>query len=241
MQFRTVGVLRVGGGSTWDIIEAGQEILWLAQEIKAKLIAFSTSEVYGPDHKGNLKEADRLCVEPSYDSRSGYQIGKIAMECMMMASDYKDVQIVRPFNVVGPRQRADGGFVLPRLVEQAKTKNSMGLSVFFDGEQKRAFIHVSDVVDFLMLLMEKWPEEKGIWNLSHLDNVTSIKALAYMVRDIAGSGINIKFHSEPHKVLGCEVYREAPPKVADISKALALGWEPKIGLREIVEEVLRDD
>jgi len=56
--------------------------------------------------------------------------------------------IVRPFNVVGPRQSGKGGFVLPRFIQHAMAGS--GLIVFGDGSQIRAFTHVVDIVDGLL-------------------------------------------------------------------------------------------
>ncbi|MEM7054178.1 MAG: winged helix-turn-helix domain-containing protein, partial [Pseudomonadota bacterium] len=49
-------------------------------------------------------------------------------------------QIVRPFNVAGPLQRADKGFVMPRFIAQARA--DAPLTVYGDGAQRRAFLKI---------------------------------------------------------------------------------------------------
>ena len=70
---------------------------------------------------------------------------EIVLSNTAKVSDLK-YQIIRPFNISGPRQLKDGvGFVLPTFTQQALKGDD--ITVFGDGEQIRAFTFVKDIVD----------------------------------------------------------------------------------------------
>ncbi len=204
-----------------------------AQSQGARFIKFSSSEVYGRSDIP-LTEDTPCIVSPPWDARTEYQMGFLAAETLCMNHPHPDVQILRLFNVVGPRQRPETGCVIPRFCQQVLRGES--LTIFGDGSQRRAFLDVSDLVGFCLTLMEKWPEEKGIWNVSNPGNTVSIIELLNQV--VAISGCRLIDNGISPMLLGPH-YRDAPEK-RDISieKALSLGWEPKIGLQEIIRKCL---
>ena len=91
------------------------------------------------------------------------------------------------------------------------------------GEQGRAFVHVDDVVDALILTMEKGLG-KGLIQIGP-DSCTPIKDVAEMVNQISGKKMNIIYDTtKPEGDRG---------RCADYSKAKeVLGWEPRITLEE---------
>ena len=128
--------------------------------------------------------------------------------------------MVRPFNVAGPRQKVDGGFVLPRFLAQARAGKP--LTVYRPGTQRRAFTHVADIVDGLVLAYEKGRRSE-IYNLGNPANTCSIRELAEEVVALVGGTIDIV---DPVALHG-PAFREAPDKIPNADKARReLGWEP---------------
>lgn len=205
-----------------DLTQAGLDF---AQRCGARFVKFSSSEVYGRSDVP-LTEETPCIVSPKYDARSEYQIGFIAAEQLCFSHPHPDVQILRLFNVVGPRQRVETGCVLPRFCQQAL--NGEPLTIFGDGRQRRAFMDVSDLCAFCLKLMEKWPEKKGIWNVANPGNTVSIEQLA----------AEFVAHS-PGMIYGTPNYRDSAEKHdISIEKAQSLDWSPRVGLDTIIARTL---
>jgi len=113
--------------------------------------------------------------------------------------------------------------VIPALIRKAINYPSEEFNVWGSGEQGRAFIHVNDIVDGIVLALEKG------WNKGHIQLgpsvCTSIKEIAETVVKISGKDIDVFYDiSKPEG---------DKARSADYSKAkVILGWEPKINLKE---------
>lgn len=135
-------------------------------------IYFSTSEVYGKNATvGGLDESSH-CVLSS-KSRWSYAAAKMCGEWVALQAGWK---VVRPFNVIGPRQNTGYGAVVPRFVGQAIRGDR--ITVFGDGSQTRTFIDVRDFVDVLLKLAEK---PFDVLNLGGT-HIFTIKDLAHFVK-----------------------------------------------------------
>jgi len=219
----------------WQIVRDAHAVFEAALRWRAKVIAFSTPEMYG--HGGVCTETSPLEVHLPWDARHEYAIGKMAMECMGFNHVHPLIQFIRPCIVSGPGQNPAGGSVLARFCHQAV--RSEPLTIFGDGRQTRQFTHIDDCLDFLWLLWfteELW-REKGIWNVVG-DVEISIHELALYVADAAGGGVVGRV--DPTKALGLPSFREAPAKFTDSTKARSIGWQPTRGLDQIIREMLDD-
>jgi UDP-glucose 4-epimerase len=98
--------------------------------------------------------------------------------------------IVRPFNISGPRQSGAGGFVLPRFIGHALMARP--LPIFGSGSQVRAFTHVRDVCDGLVLAMRRGTSG-SIHNTGNPANRMSITELADLVLKVTGSPAGTQF------------------------------------------------
>lgn len=115
----------------------------------ARLVLFSSSSVYAHAAAGAVDEES---VAPPEELLAldggvpGYASGKWRLEerGRAAAAEGRDVLVVRPFNVVGPRQTGRYGMVVPTLVGLAL--RGRPLTVFDDGEQSRCFSHVRTFV-----------------------------------------------------------------------------------------------
>lgn len=233
-----VGVIAHAGEIVRQITDSTYAVVDLARRHGAKLVDVSTSEVYGGGQQGLCSEDMPRIVQADTTVRLEYAVAKLAMETALInTAKVSNLQavIVRPFNVAGPRQKADGGFVLPRFVGQAMRGEP--LTIYGNGCQIRAFTHVADIVDGLILAMEKGRSGE-VYNLGNPANRTTINRLASDVITLVG-GEQVKY-LDPKSLHG-PLYAEAADKYPDASKAMhELGWQPKHDLSRIVADV-RDD
>lgn len=225
----------------WQIVRDAHAVFEAATRWGSRVIAFSSPEIYGWGDGTPFDEAVHLEVHPPYNPRYEYPIGKMAMECMGMAGTVPFVHFLRPYNMAGPGQNPAGGFVLARFVDLVK--RGQPITIFGDGSQRRQFIHIDDVVDFVMRLSDgKWDNQpdflgaKGIWNLANPDSIVTMNELARMVIEAHGEG-TVEY-ADPKVALGNPHYVEAPEKFVDVGKALTTGWRPTCSLDQIIEEML---
>ena len=229
------GVLQYAGDIAMSVIESGDCVTRLALRLKARLILASTSEVYG--RPGNLAEEIDCIVPANYTIRLEYAAAKLTSEVAALnkakVTDLH-VNIVRPFNIAGPRQLPDGGFVLPRFVVAALT--GAPLTVFGNGTQIRAFTDVRDIVSGLMAMM-KMEQSGQVLNLGNPANEVNMKKLAETVVELSGSTSEITL-VDPKTLFG-ELYAEGTERVPNVQKALGmLDWQPKYSLEQTVKDTL---
>lgn len=238
-------------GPTGVIKHAGDiGILTLSDTIKMRdycidknipLIDISTSEVYG--RTGLLKEESEKVFPAEYQIRTEYGGAKMLAE-MALVNKAKLVQglryhIIRPFNVAGPRQKPDGGFVLPRFVIAALTDQP--LTVYGDGSQRRAFTHVEDICDAIMAVA-KSKITNEIWNIGNPGNEMSIREMAELVIRITKRKYRDKNPKmdfvDPEKLHG-GYFAEVVDKIPYIRKISSLiGWKPKYSAEQIFSETI---
>lgn len=131
-------------------------------------------------------------------------------------------------NVYGsPCDFGDRSQVIPALIRKAINYPSEPFHVWGSGEQGRAFIHVNDIVDGIILGLDKG------WNKGHIQLgpsiCTSIKEISETVVEISGKDIDVFYDTT--KPEGDKA------RSADYSKAKTqLGWEPKVDLKEGLEQ-----
>lgn len=232
------GVLNYAGRMADIILSDSLKMADLAIKNNARLLFISTSEVYGPgkvSKKEGQEENINKIIPPDITVRLEYGVGKLIAEIALLnlakVSPLK-FNIVRPFNIIGPYQNSEGGFVVPRFVQSA-LKNEP-LTVFGNGQQLRCFTHVLDIVTPMILLMNSSLTNK-IYNIGNPKNTSSIGKLAKLIIKISKSKSEIAF-VDPKKIYG-PLYTEAwnkIPKIDLIKKDLK--WEPKFALKDIVKE-----
>jgi nucleoside-diphosphate-sugar epimerase len=233
-----VGVLKHSGKMARIILE---DIYWAIEGAKfnnCPLIFVSTSEIYGHrDGKTYLKEEDDKVLHGDFTVRNEYAVAKLLSELVLSNTGKVDpsfkYQIIRPFNVTGARQLPDGGFVLPRFVYQAL--HGQDITVYYSGEQIRAFTWVKDIVDGIHLISEcsVWNEQ---WNIGNESNESTILYLAEQVKKLTGSTSTIA-HIDPIDLHG-PLFAEAPEKIPDSNKVKQLGWVATKSTDEVIQEVV---
>lgn len=231
-----VGILSAGGEMGPRIVQSVEQMIRWARTKRSKLIFISSSEVYG---RGGRLSEDSECVfrGPTPSIRNEYAQAKLLSEIIIgnTAKLHPDFsyQIIRPFNIAGPRQLPEKGFVLPRFIIQAL--GGRALTVYGDGSQRRAFTHVHDVARGIIAIAEAKPEHfNNVWNLGNPTNSITIRALAERVCRMVGTG-SIQY-CDPRQLHG-PWFTECEEKLPDISRARSqLGWEPTLSLDHIIAE-----
>ena len=211
----------------------------LAQANKKKKPVFlaSTSEVYGKGRELPFREDGDLLLGPTHRGRWAYACSKALDEYLALAY-YKErrlpVVIGRLFNTVGPRQTGRYGMVVPSFVRQALAEDS--ITVYGDGDQRRCFCHVADVVRALADLMEDETAHGEVFNIGSTEEI-SIADLARRVRDLAGSSSEIEF--VPYDEAYEEGFEDMRRRVPDTRKiAEQLGWHPTRDLTSTLKDVI---
>lgn len=228
-----VGVLPEAGNIARDIVRDSDTVRRWALASGAILVDVSTSEVYGTAGHSN-GEGDPCVFGAESSARSEYATAKFAAERMLLNTPGLDVRIVRPFNVAGPRQRVDGGFVLPRFIGQALAGEP--LTVYRPGTQRRAFTHVLDIAEGILLAAMRGTPGR-VYNLGNPANECDILTLAREVLEVTGSASPIEV-VDPVDLWG-PAFREAPDKVPDAGRgALELGWYPKRDRMRTIRDAL---
>jgi nucleoside-diphosphate-sugar epimerase len=230
----SVGILGATGRIAEDIITLAGRAHDLAAVSCADLLFVSSSEVYGRD--GRHDEASDLVVPHRRGARMEYAIGKLGAEHVLFnrASDSGvRLLIVRPFNCAGPGQSPGLGFVVPIFVRAALAGTP--LPVHGDGSARRAFCHVSDLVDGLVAVT-RHGTAGGVYNVGQDGDVVSILELARRVIERCNSSSSIEL-VDPRTQHGRH-WLDAFEKVPDITRVRQdTGWVPQHGLQKIIDDV----
>ena len=208
-----------------------------ANKKKKLVVIASTSEVYGKSEDVPFREDSDLVLGPTPKHRWAYACSKAIDEFLALAY-WKErklpVIIVRFFNTVGPRQSGQYGMVIPNFVRQALAGEP--ITVFGDGNQQRAFTHVTDVVGALLKLVVEPKAIGQVINIGNKHEIT-IMALAEKVRELSGSNSIIKLI--PYDEAYESGFEDMPRRVPDLARIKGLiGYEPKHELDEILTQVI---
>ena len=128
---------------------------------------------------------------------------------------------VRPFNVYGPGQI--GGGAIRAFIETILAGED--LVIHGDGSQVRAWCYVDDLVDALLLVLER-PEAVGeVFNIGNERSVLTVVELAERIRALMGVDVELKFRPLH--------YTDVEMRIPNVDKARKLlGWEAKVDLDE---------
>ncbi|MBI2093588.1 MAG: GDP-mannose 4,6-dehydratase [Candidatus Omnitrophica bacterium] len=218
-------------------IRGSEVVLEMAHRYRKKVLIASTSEIYGKNSNGPLREdTDRILGSP-LKSRWSYSTSKAVDEILAFVY-WKEkgvpTVIVRLFNTVGPRQSGSYGMVIPRFVGQALSGSD--LIVHGNGKQSRCFLHVKDAVGALIKLIQHPQAVGDVFNIGSQEEVT-IEELARRVASIAKSRSTISFL--PYEEAYEDGFEDMPRRVPDISKVRRLiDFEPTMNLDGIIQSVI---
>jgi GDP-L-fucose synthase len=194
-----------------------------------KLLFLGSSCIY-PKHAPQPMPESCLLTGPLEPTNEWYAIAKIAglKMCQAYRRQYGfNAVSVMPTNLYGPGDNFDlqNSHVLPALmrkIHEAKLAEADAVGVWGSGTPRREFLHVDDLADACLFLMNSYDQEELI-NVGWGEDI-SIRELAELLRSVIVFGGELRF--DPSKPDG------TPRKLLDVSKLRSLGWTPKIRLRE---------
>jgi len=215
----------------------GSEIvLNAATKFDKRIVIASTSEIYGKNPKQPLSETDDRVVGTPQKLRWTYSDAKALEEAtahFLFLSKQLKVTAIRFFNTVGPRQTGKYGMVIPRFVKAALENKP--LNVFGDGSQSRVFCHVSDSVRAVITLANDNSSIGDVFNVGGKGEI-SILELAKLIIEQTNSKSDVIFTE--YKDAYAAGFEDMARRVPDISKLKQhTGWEPKLDLKTIIEDV----
>jgi UDP-glucose 4-epimerase len=220
-------------------IRGTETVIEKAHKYDKRILVMSTSEIYGKNTSDSLSEDDDRVLGSPLKSRWSYSEAKAIDE--ILAYTYwrekgLETVIIRLFNTVGPRQTGSYGMVVPRFVGQAL--RNQPVTIFGDGSQTRCFCHVSDVVGALVSLSEH-PDAFGkVFNLGGAEEI-SIGDLAERIIELVGSQSELEYI--PYDDAYEEGFEDMARRVPNTTRANRLvGFEPSVGLDEIIHSVIAD-
>lgn len=214
-----VRVMRVNMIGTYNLLESALATKGSLE----RLVEFSTSEVFGT-HAINAQEGSVTTIGSVGEARWTYAVSKLAGEHMTHA--YHDefglpTVTVRPFNVFGPGQI--GGGAIRAFIEAAISGRD--LTIHGDGSQIRAWCYVDDMVDAVLLSLEREEAVGQSFNVGNARATVTIYDLAQRIKRIAGATGEITF--QPLHYADVEI------RMPNVQKARELlGFEAKVDLDE---------
>jgi GDP-L-fucose synthase len=194
-----------------------------------KLLYLGSSCIYPRESKQPILEEELLSgfLEPTNEP---YAIAKIAgiKLCQAYRKQYGCCFIsAMPTNLYGPNDNFDleSSHVLPALIRKfhdARVAQGSEVTIWGTGTPRREFLHVDDLADCCLFLLEHYDGETHV-NVGTGEDL-SIRELAEVVRSVVYPEAKLRF--DPSKPDGM------PRKLLNVSRLHALGWTHRIPLRE---------
>jgi GDP-L-fucose synthase len=198
-----------------------------------KLILLGSSCIY-PRLAPQPMSEDALLTGALEPTNQWYAVAKIAgiKLCQAYRRQYGcDFISCMPTNLYGPGDNFDlkTSHVIPALmrrIDEAKRTGAPTVEIWGTGEPRREFLHVDDLADAVVFLLESYSDEEHV-NVGTGIDVT-IAELARLIADVVGYTGEFAFDtSRPDGT---------PRKLLDVSRLTALGWRARTGLRDGLAE-----
>jgi dTDP-glucose 4,6-dehydratase len=188
-----------------------------------RFVDFSTSEVYG-SYAYKLDEGGSTSMGAVGEARWTYAISKLAVEHLTHMY-YKEFNLpsvsIRPFNIYGPGQVGEGAihaFITRSLRNQ-------DILIHGDGDQIRSWCYIDDIVEGILLCLEKKEAIGEVFNIGNPRGTITILSLAEKIIELTRSKSKLIFVPKP--------YTDIELRIPDIVKAKKiLGYLPKVDLDE---------
>jgi len=199
-------------------------VLGMARRCRAKVLQFSTSEVYGDPTVHPQPESYRGNVN-TLGPRACYDEGKRAAETLFM--DYHrmnkvNIRIVRIFNTYGPRMHPFDGRVISNFIRQAL--HNQDITIYGEGKQSRSFCFVDDLITGIISMMNGPDSFIGPVNIGNPVEFT-MRQLAELVIELTKSQSKLVYKPAPED--------DPSQRQPDITLAKArLGFDASIPLRD---------
>lgn len=219
--------------------EGSENIAKAAVENGCKVIAASTSDVYGTNPDVPFNEESKLVMGSPKVKRWAYAISKMFDEQMFFAYAERyniDVCMMRFFGGYGRHQNLTwwGG---PQSVFINKAIDNEEIELHGDGQQTRSFTYINDHVDGIIRCIEDEKSCGEVFNIGYTEEIT-IEDLARLIWKLIRGDEEPKLKKIPYETFG--KYEDVMRRIPDISKInTMLGFEPKYTLEEGLKETIK--
>src|SRR5690606_1938519 len=188
-----------------------------------RFIDFSTSEVFGR-YAYQVTEFDATTLGAVGEARWTYAVAKLSTEHLAMNYE-KEFGLpccsIRPFNIYGPRQVGEGA--VHHFIKRALTGEP--LVVHNDGAQIRAWCYIDDIVDAILLALDKDEAVGHSFNIGNPRSTVTIYNLAREIVRLSSSRSHIEMVPWPHP--------DVELRVPSVGKAKELlEWSARVDLEE---------
>lgn len=202
-----------------------------------KLLFMGSGCIYPRIVPQPIKE-EYLLTASLEQTNEAYAIAKIAglKMCEYYNRQYGTNYIsVMPCNLYGPGDNYNpvSSHVIPALLRkfhEAKTQDLPSVTLWGTGSAMREFMHIDDIADASVFLMEHYDENQWI-NIGCGEDM-KISELAALIREVIGYEGDIKYDTS--------MPDGTPRKLLDSTRLLSMGWRPSIGLREGLQQTYQD-
>jgi GDP-L-fucose synthase len=226
-----------------DNLQIQTNIIQQAHKFGVKKLLFLGSSCIYPRMATQPITEDQLMTGPLEPSNDAYAIAKIVgiKMCQAYKEQYGFNAIsLMPTNLYGPNDNFDleSSHVLPAMIAKFHFAKEHGYTIdmggpwygsvklWGDGSAMREFLHVDDLAEACYTCMQNYNESEQI-NVGTGEDVT-IKELAETISDIVGFMGDVEWDtSKPNGT---------PRKVLNVDRIKALGWEPRISLRDGIKK-----
>ncbi|RDY32912.1 NAD-dependent epimerase/dehydratase family protein [Lachnotalea glycerini] len=197
-------------------------VLLMARECKVQKVVYSASSSYYGNRQAPQNE--EMLPDPLNPYALSKYVGEQYCELYTVLYGLPTISL-RYFNVYGRRQPSEGAYALVLGIFLKNLKEGKPLLIHGKGEQRRDFIHVSDIVEA---------------------NIAAFKSEAKGMVLNVGSGKNISIQELADLISKDQIYEprragDAEITLADISKTKAiLNWVPKVSIEEGIQQMIDD-
>jgi GDP-L-fucose synthase len=214
----------------WENLQIQNHLIHGAWQAGVKKLLFLGSSCIYPKLAPQPLKEDYLLTGPLEPTNEWYAVAKIAgiKLCQALRRQHGcDFISAMPTNLYGPNDNYDlqESHVLPALIRrfhEAKVRGDREVVCWGTGRPLREFLHADDLARALVFLMRNYSEEQFI-NVGSGSEIT-IRELAQLVQEVTGfTGTVVWDTAKPDGT---------PRKLMDSGLLFALGWQPRIGLRE---------
>lgn len=215
MPVRTMEIALIG---TYNVLKAARK-----EPKIERFIDFSTSEVFG-SFAFNVNETDPAILGTVGEARWTYAVSKLATEHLALSyfREYGFPALsIRPFNIFGPMQVGIGAI----HVFITRALKNEPLVIHNEGSQIRSWCYIDDIVDAILLCLQKREAIGQTFNIGAPRNSLTIYNLANIIKRLCKSRSEIKFIKK--EMVDVEL------RIPNIDKAKKmLGYHPKVDLEE---------
>ncbi len=213
-----------------------KNVLDVACKYKIRVLFTSTSEIYGNNPKVPWSEEDNRILGPTSVDRWSYSSSKAIAEHMVLGvhkSKELPVNIVRFFNVYGPRQN-------PILVVSQSIKkviNGEKPLLYDGGRQTRCFTYIADAVEATIKVAENKKSNGKIYNIGSNKESSIIEVLSIICKALGKDAI---FEDvDTYEYFGNK-YQDIHRRVPDVSKIdNEIGWRATTSLEEGIDKTIK--